>query len=235
MKKFFYGRSHVNKNRKLLNLSLAIFSVLIFGIVTAYAALNMTISTRFNLVRQRYIDNSSNSDNGYNWDGWNNYNASMNSGSFDYYYSYNGYDNSVGTYDVPGCGPLHIDGNEATIQEVSMYTPGSKCIYQMSVYNSSSTTARVGQISPIEPSNTSYCTISTNNSKMVCQYHTFVLSTDSSGNSLLSVGKKIPAYSSLTLYLTVYYNGSDPMESWPKDHYGYDSVYDGGFKLYFGA
>lgn len=226
MGKYHISRRHMNKNRRILNLSLIIVSVLVFGVVTAYAALNMTVSSKFNMVRQRYVDNASNGSNSSNGANWTeNYNASLNSGTYNAWWSYNGY-NGNQVY-PPSCGKATISGNQITVDNVYITAPNAQCIYEVPMRNNGGTTATIAAITSIKATGQASSCVVSNDYTMVCGKHTYVLSTYSStsGNPL---NKTIYGYGSLSLYLIISYNGTAPASSY------YDAYsYNGGFKVNF--
>jgi len=196
------------KNKKVLGIALGVVSVFVIGIVVAYAALSSTLNARFNSVTSQ----------GLNWAiGFNNARYGYYNGWSDYYgNNYSGYWTSAYSYggSTRSCGDILLDGNGVYLNDIEVSTPGDYCRYKLEIENSGNIDAVLSSISAIKPilsSGTGSCT--TSGAKMSCGNVDYKLTTDSTGNSLLSQGTRLNAGIKKEVYLTVEYTGSSTNSS----------------------
>ncbi len=167
---------------------ITVLSLAIVGLSVGYAALSTTLKVTFGNVTQAV----------------NTWNVGFKPGSVTA---------EVGGTSDTGrvCGNATVTTNTATVDAATLSKPGDSCTYALTIENKGSIAANLASITPTYPGETS-CT--TSGASMVCGNITYKLTTDSSGNDLLTAPKTLAATSgTLPIYLVVEYTGEDLSES----------------------
>ena len=171
------------KNRRILNISLAVVSVLVLGIVVAYAALSTVLNVSFSGITQNALT-------------WNvGFQGSSASGA------------AAGTSSTGrSCGTANITSNSVSVASTTLSKPGDKCTYTLTIRNSGSIAATLSSITPTKPTGITCGTAS--GATMVCGNITYKLTSDSGGNSAISQNTTLAAGASNTVYLVASYTGT---------------------------
>lgn len=171
------------KNRKVLNIALAIVSVLTIGIVVAYAALSATLNISFSGVTQNALT-------------WNvGFTGSSATGT------------AAGTSATGrSCGTATITSSTVSVAATTLSKPDDKCTYTLTIKNSGGIAAKLSSITPTKPSSITCGTAS--GATMVCGNITYKLTSDSAGNTALATNTTLNAGGSLTVYLVASYTGT---------------------------
>jgi len=104
------------------------------------------------------------------------------------------------------CGTATVTSSTVTVANTTLSKPDDTCTYELVVKNTGSIDATLATITPVSPSSTS-CT--TSGASMECGNITYKLTTDSTGNTLLTNGGTLANTSgSQTIYLVTKYTGS---------------------------
>lgn len=171
------------KNRKVLNIALCIVSVLIIGIVVAYAALSATLNISFSGITQNALT-------------WNvGFTGTSAAGA------------AAGTSATGrSCGNATITASTVSVAATTLSKPGDKCTYTLTIKNSGSIAARLSSITPTKPTSTTCATAS--GATMVCGNITYKLTSDSGGATAINANTTLNAGASLTVYLVASYTGA---------------------------
>ncbi len=109
------------------------------------------------------------------------------------------------------CGTATVTSSSVTVSDTTLSKPEDTCTYALEVDNTGSIDATLGTITPVTPTNTS-CTNS--GASMECGNITYKLTTDSSGNTLLTTGGTLNKTNGKHyFYLVVKYTGTSLSES----------------------
>ncbi len=171
------------KNRKTLTVVLAIVSVLVLGIVVAYAALSTALNVSFSGISQNALT-------------WNvGFQGSSASGT------------AAGTSSTGrSCGTATITSSTVSVASTTLSKPGDKCTYTLTIKNSGTIAATLSSITPTKPTSTTCATAS--GATMVCGNITYKLTSDSGGSTALVTNKTLAAGASSTVYLVASYTGT---------------------------
>lgn len=171
------------KNRNILKITLLVISVLILGIVVAYAALSATLNVSFNTITQNKLTWSI------------------------------GFSGTAATPSQSGtsttglsCGNATVTSSTVTVAASTLSKPGDKCTYTLNIANTGDIAAKLTSITPTRPTSTTCGTASGGN--MICGNITYKLATNSGGTSLLTTNSSISAKTTSTVYLIVEYNSA---------------------------
>lgn len=173
------------RNRKVLNITLAVITVLVLGIVVAYAALSAALNITFNGVTQNKLT----------WNvafQGNSVNASSSGTS------------STGRT----CGVATVTATSVTVATTTLSKPEDKCIYTLTVKNGGDIGAKLTSITPTRPTGTNVSCSSANGPTMLCGNITYKLTSDSGGATALATNTTLAAGASSTIYLVASYTGT---------------------------
>ena len=122
------------------------------------------------------------------------------------------------------CGDATVTSNSVTVTNTTLSKPDDSCTYTLVIKNTGTIDARLGTITPVNPSLIS-CT--TSGASMTCGNITYSLATNSSGSPLLATNSIIAKNTGTqTVYLIIKFTGSNPGEE--------DSTQsNGGFTLVY--
>ena len=170
-------------NRESLLAVVYVMVVVLAGVSVAYAALSSTLNVTTNKVTQSALT----------WNvGFQTGNITPTEG---------GTSNSGRV-----CGAATATASSVTVAETTLSKPDDVCTYELTVKNTGSIDATLATITANNPSSTS-CT--NNGASMVCGNITYKLTTDSTGNTLLTTGGTLNnTNGTQTMYLVVKYTGT---------------------------
>ncbi len=105
------------------------------------------------------------------------------------------------------CGSATVTASTVTVANTTLSKPEDGCTYALTVANTGSIDATLATITAVSPTSTS-CTTNTDSS-MTCGNITYSLTSDSTGNTLLTTGGTLAKTSGTqNVYLNVKYTGS---------------------------
>ena len=104
------------------------------------------------------------------------------------------------------CGIATANFTNVTVSKSNFTTTGDGCVYELTLQNTGTIDASLAIISAQTPDN-SKC--KTKGSNMVCDSITYKITRDKYGNKLLDNNSVLPKNTSMKVYLTVLYNGSN--------------------------
>ena len=169
-----------NSNLKVI---LAAVLVVLAGVTIAYAAMQANLSITTNRITQSALS-------------WN-----------------VGFQGSSATATVGGtsstgrsCGTATITSTSVTVAATTLSKPDDSCTYELTIKNSGTIPATLASITPTAPTSITCSPIS--GASMVCGNITYKLTTDSTGNNLLTKGGTLGANDTLKVYLVVKFTGS---------------------------
>ncbi len=172
----------MNKKRKMMYILIFTLAIIVGSLTLAYAALSANLNIDFGDITQ----------NALTWDV--------------------GFQGSTATASVSGtsatgrsCGNASITTNTVTVGATSLSKPDDKCTYALNIKNSGSIAAMLSSITPKNPNGIACST--SNGSMMVCGNLTYKITTDSTGNNLLTSNKSLAIGATLPVYLVVSYTG----------------------------
>ena len=182
----------MNENRKTSQKSMAIvvgaLLVVIVGISVAYAAMSSSLTINATNVTQSSIS----------------WNVGFQSGSVT---PVAGGSGDTGR----SCGTATVTSSSVTVANTTLSKPDDSCTYALVIKNTGGIDAKLGSITPKSPDSTS-CTNS--NASMVCGNITYKLTTDSTGENLLTANTTIPKTNGTqNVYLVVKYTGTELVSS----------------------
>lgn len=103
------------------------------------------------------------------------------------------------------CGQAIVDKDSVSLLYTRLTTLNDKCTYKLTIKNIGDTAALLSAITPIEPSKSS-CDI--RGQEMTCGNITYKLTTDATGNKLLTNNRTLAPYTgTLDIYLVAAYDG----------------------------
>ena len=179
-----------NKNfsQKSLVITVAVLLVLVIGISVAFAAMQANLSITTNSVSQSALT----------------WNVGFQTGTVQ------GTEGGTGTTGRV-CGDATVTANSVTVANTQLSKPDDSCTYALVVKNTGSVDARLGNVTAVSPTSTS-CTPS--GASMVCGNITYKLTTDSTGNTLLTTGGTLAKTSGTqNIYLVIKYTGTELVSS----------------------
>ncbi len=149
----------MNKDRKVMYVSLLSLVVAVVGVSMAYAALSTSLKIKFGTVTQ----------SSFNWD------IKLNSGIVA------GVSSGTGT---TVCGNATVTDSSATIDSIKLSKPGDKCTYPLEVQNKGDIDANLTSITATSPDGVACNRME--EGKLVCGNVVYSLANDSAGTSLLT-------------------------------------------------
>ena len=165
----------------LLTIIVALIVVLV-GITVAYAALSATLTVTTNKITQSALT----------WSvGFTGTSATATAGG------------TSGT--ERSCGTATITASSVTVADTKLSKPDDSCTYKLTIKNSGTIPAKLGTITPTDPSGLT-CTKS--GASMVCGNITYKLTTNAAGTTLLTTGGSLAANGTLDVYLVAIYTGT---------------------------
>ena len=170
-------------NNQNLRFILLVAVVMLVGVGIAYAALSTTLTITFGNVKQ----------NALTWDvGFSGTSATG---------------TGTGTSTTGrSCGNATITASAVTIADTTLSKPDDKCVWTLTVKNNGTIGAKLSTITPTAPSSITCGTAS--GPTLVCGNITYMLTSDSSGNTALTTGNTIAASGTQTVYLVAKYTGT---------------------------
>ena len=175
-------------SQKSLVITVAVLLVLVVGISVAFAAMQANLSITANSVSQSALT----------------WNVGFQTGTVQ---GTEGGSGSTGRV----CGDATVTANSVSVANTQLSKPDDSCTYALTIKNTGSVDAKLGNITAVSPTSTS-CTNS--GASMVCGNITYKLTTDSTGNTLLTTnGILAKTNGTLPVYLVVKYTGTELVSS----------------------
>ena len=105
------------------------------------------------------------------------------------------------------CGAATVTATTVTVAATTLSKPGDGCVYKLQVKNSGTIAAKLGTITPTQPTGTGVSCGTASGGNMVCGNITYKITTDAAGSTLATSSNTTVAIGATKdLYLVVRYN-----------------------------